>query len=238
MTTAAAGGLGDSDVEVRRLCANALREAAAALVQLVPDVRTPSPFPPEGRPLDLKETADIRAYRQGVDEEREALKELLDAIMVLARTPDAPLNKALSDPSIAVRVLARNTVEEVALTRQRLLAREESIPAWARAERKKGVQVPPLVPRLEPGNEGRPMSPILEAGRNIVTPPPATGEKPAAADVLPAASGRTVFKTVPPSQEEQSEEKFAALEEEPAASRPILCGTSSARQPWKHWPGA
>ena len=159
VVTAAAGGLSDSDVEVRRQCAGAIHESAMALADLVVDVPAPDFFPPEGRTLTEGEKANILSYKAGVEEERAALKPLLDAIMKQAESNDAPLIRAVGDADVTIRVLARNTIEEAALTRQRLQRRQASIP-----KEEKPTAPPPEANR----NQG---NPLAVAGWEIVFSP-------------------------------------------------------------------
>lgn len=154
ITQAAAVGLNDKDAEVRRRCASAIYEAAHDLSELVAEPPVPDFFPPEKRSLDEAERAMIRGYRRSVREEYDALKPLMDAVMKLAQTADSPLARALNDPDLAVRVMTAKAIEDIALTRQRLLKREASIPAWARAEQKQARAItdsprPPVRPHLE-----------------------------------------------------------------------------------------
>ena len=55
--------------------------------------------------------------------------------MKQAESNDAPLIRAVGDADVTIRVLARNTIEEAALTRQRLQRRQASIPSRRRHPR-------------------------------------------------------------------------------------------------------
>jgi HEAT repeats len=106
----AAGGLGDTGVDVRRHCAGAMRIAGEALAMLVPDAAT------------ADEVEDWPTYQQGVEEERAALKPLAAALRGIC----GDLARASDDSDAQVRVMARHALENVAEARVRLLRRASS----------------------------------------------------------------------------------------------------------------
>jgi HEAT repeat protein len=110
---AASRGLHDADPEVRRLSAEAMSQAAAALSNQVPQPRT-------------GEEADLPSERTRLDEIRTALQPAID--MFHKEIP--ALGKALNDPDAEVRLLTERTLEELGGAQQRLLraAAPSSVP--------------------------------------------------------------------------------------------------------------
>jgi HEAT repeat protein len=126
---AARKGLADADVEVRRLCADALFQTALLLSDspdLIAPVRSDIPLPPPGRPVSEAEAKEIDRLRASVNAEREQLAPLLTAFHDLAPA----LASHASDKDPAVRILVIRTLEEMGNARQKLLLREASVPKY------------------------------------------------------------------------------------------------------------
>jgi HEAT repeat protein len=107
---AAAGGLADRSADVRRHCATAMADAAEALGALVAD------------PAAADEVENWAAYQGGADEERQALRPLIEAL----RDQCGALAVGSGDSDVQVRVAARHALENAAAARLRLLRRASS----------------------------------------------------------------------------------------------------------------
>lgn len=123
----AARGLDDPDAEVRRLSLEAIRAAANALVEPGVLVNDPAPrdeFPPEGWRVSLDELSLIAQYHALVLAEREQALPLAQALNRFA----LKVAGLLSDPQVAVRVSAAETLEEMGIGQQKLARRLDSVP--------------------------------------------------------------------------------------------------------------
>jgi hypothetical protein len=109
---AAAAHLSESDVEVRRLCAQVLQAAASIL-----ENRAPQVTPAEG-------TLDFTEGRQAMATSREELAPLIEALV----RQGGPLAKASNDPDLEVRLASRRALEEMGTARQRLQGTMERPP--------------------------------------------------------------------------------------------------------------
>jgi hypothetical protein len=122
-----ARGLDDPDAEVRRLSLEAIRAAANALVEPGVLVNDPAPrdeFPPEGWRVSLDELNLIAQYHGLVLAEREQALPLAQALNRFA----LKVAGLLSDPQVAVRVSAAETLEEMGIGQQKLARRLDSVP--------------------------------------------------------------------------------------------------------------
>jgi HEAT repeat protein len=138
----AARGLADPQTDVRRACVETLREAAALANSLVFDPRRPD------------EPDDWQLYRREVESERGALSPVVFTLEVHGPV----LGRLLGDPDGEVRQTARRTLEELALARQRLLARTDSIaPPLPRSDTQLTPRTAsePTTTRLLPGERAR-----------------------------------------------------------------------------------
>lgn len=145
-------GLGDADVEVRRVSMDAIRQTGFLLAEMVNE-KPLTDFPPTGRQLTAEERADIIVYRNDVAKEQQELLPLSRAL----RAQATAMAKAVGDPDLSVRILARQAFEEMGLARLRLLRRIQSVPtlpkeAGAAAEARPQSRSRPafLVARLQP----------------------------------------------------------------------------------------
>lgn len=114
LVPAACKGLSDSDTEVRRLHLQALEQTAAAMSDLIRDVRDTT----------RDEPALQVAYCHEVETERDDLGPLMKAFH--DHTP--ALTRALGDSDPGVRWLAHHTFENLSQTWQRLQRRAGSLP--------------------------------------------------------------------------------------------------------------
>jgi HEAT repeat protein len=138
-------------VEVRRLCADALQLLSTSLVDLTLDPYGPERYPPPGRPWTAEEARGIETDRNAVRKEREELRPLLEAF----RRETDNLATASEDLDPYVRIQVRRVFEDLAIIDSRLTRREASIPH--------GEGVPP--PRRE----------TTPPGDNKKEPPPNPG---------------------------------------------------------------
>jgi HEAT repeat protein len=113
-------GLHDADVTVRRQSVQTLEEAALALRTRIVDDKQEIP---QGRDLTEDEKKELEAYRKRVAEEWEELKPLAE--IMHGKIKD--LIAVISDPDPQVRFMARRTVEELGVARQKLQRKAESI---------------------------------------------------------------------------------------------------------------
>jgi HEAT repeat protein len=100
---AAAPGLSDSDLQVRRLCAEAIQQSAAALINQVPQLRVE----------DISGALDIKA------EDFQLARDQLMPLMQAFADQAPALVRALNDRDPEVRLLVRRAVEDLGYTRQR-----------------------------------------------------------------------------------------------------------------------
>ena len=108
MATPFAGrGLADTDVEVRRRCAEAICQAAESLRLLVQAFESNDELEPTEK------------FREHVAEERTELLPLIDAL----REQSQPLAKALADTDVEVRLAARRALEDMTHPQLRLVYR-------------------------------------------------------------------------------------------------------------------
>lgn len=121
---AAGAGVSDKDPEVQRHSVQALFVAAEALIPLIADPTTADKFPFKNRPLSEEDKKEIQKYAKEVDEELTLYRPLLEALW--KQSP--ALAKALGRSDPAVRVEAAATLERIGHLRQKLLARQKSIP--------------------------------------------------------------------------------------------------------------
>jgi HEAT repeat protein len=113
-------GLRDRDIEVRRSAAQTIEEAAIALRDRIADARRDFP---QGRELTEDEKKDLEDYKKEVAAEWEEVKPLTEVL----RKETKDIISASSDPDPRVRLMARRTVEEMGVARQRLQKRAESV---------------------------------------------------------------------------------------------------------------
>ncbi len=107
----AAYGLADSDAAVRGRCAEALGRSATVLGALVPP------------PVVPEDAEAAEAYARQVDEETAALLPLVAAL----KEQTGAVARATGDTDPRVRLLARQTLEDVAEARVRLIRRTSSV---------------------------------------------------------------------------------------------------------------
>jgi HEAT repeat protein len=116
---AAGEGLRDPDAEVRRRSAEAIQQVAAALLNQLPS------------PREAEEALDLETdRREAADLARRSLPPLIRAL----RDQTPALGRALADPDLEVRLLARRTLEDLGNARQRLLRLPPAAEAGSREE--------------------------------------------------------------------------------------------------------
>jgi hypothetical protein len=98
-------GLGDSDILVRHLCAEAMELMASALNSQVP------------QPQPTEDPTELEGFRQVIDQAHAELMPLMRAF----RDQGSNLTRALLDPDADVRLRARRAMEELGNARQRFL---------------------------------------------------------------------------------------------------------------------
>jgi HEAT repeat protein len=98
-------GLADSDVLVRRLCAEALELMAAALNSQVP------------QPQPTEDPVELEGFRQVIDQAQAELMPLMRAF----KEQGANMGGAVLDPDAGVRLRGRRAMEELGSARQRFL---------------------------------------------------------------------------------------------------------------------
>jgi HEAT repeat protein len=218
LTPAAARGLTDADVEVRRSSAFAVQQAATSLADVVYPVQTEAPplFTP-GRPLTPAEEKVVVDGRDAIDQERLLLGRLSNVIMDQGKKADSALARGVSDADLIVRILARNTIEEVARTRQWLLLREGTIPPEWRDRTKKRKILAERIP-LDAIREPREQPALWAVERRM---PPADGELPAAGlpralAITPVAFDQTPT-ALPDKKEEALWQEFCKAQVQPLA---------------------
>jgi HEAT repeat protein len=115
-------GLEDADAEVRRLSAEGLLQASAALSDLIGQPKIFRPFS-QDRPLTPDERAELEALRRELAQERARVAPL--ATTLSAQAPK--LARAMRDPDEQTRLMVRKALEEMGNAYQRLERREASI---------------------------------------------------------------------------------------------------------------
>ena len=176
---AATTRLNDSDAEVRRTCVDACKTVSAvAAFSLIPD-RTgafaPERFPPLGRPWTAAERLQIEERQRDVTTLRGLLAPLLEAYQ--KAVPSLAM-ASTANPDAGVRVEANHVLENLALTRQKLVRLEESIP--------KEKNPPEPEARLD---ANLPRVPVVFSSPNI---DPSASSAPAPAQAETVAVGRPV----------------------------------------------
>lgn len=124
-------GFHDADSKVRKHAVEALLTAVQVLSELIapPIVRTD--LPPLGRPLDEKESREVAKHTQDLVREISELQPVLAAL----RTDVDKLPALLKDQDGATRLAALDTLRHVAIARQRLIQRVQSLPNYAAGEK-------------------------------------------------------------------------------------------------------
>jgi HEAT repeat protein len=121
---AAAPGLGDPDLLVRKLCLEALQLAGNLLTDLVTNPRRQE-FPPADRKVTKEEREEIAVYRKEVEDERRMVLPLARALNAEA----GAVARALTDPVPEIRYLAALALEDMGYARLKLLRKAASVPA-------------------------------------------------------------------------------------------------------------
>jgi HEAT repeat protein len=143
---AAGQGLADTDPEVRRACAEAIRHCATKLPDFVPEMQH-FQLPPPGQQLTQNEIQEIKALQQQIAQHRRVIQPLVkalndqEALLFALRVsepavpkqlpgpvPGRPLEKALRVFDPAVCLAAVQSLEGMANTRRRLLQWTASMP--------------------------------------------------------------------------------------------------------------
>jgi HEAT repeat protein len=120
---AAGGGLNDSDSEVRRSCAEAIRHCSTSLQDLLPQIRPDQVFHPD-QPLTAIERKELETQWEEIEKHRREIQPLVKAL-----NDQAPaLVKALSDSNPAVCLAAVKGLEGMANVRRHLLHLSASMP--------------------------------------------------------------------------------------------------------------
>ncbi len=119
----ASGALDDADPEVRRLSAEAILQAAAALSDLIGQPKNFRPFSTE-RALTPDERAEIEALRRELAQERARIAPLAKRLGEQA----GRLARAMRDPDPQTRLMARKALEEMGNALQRQERREANVP--------------------------------------------------------------------------------------------------------------
>ncbi len=117
-------GAADASASVRQTAVEALQVGAGVLADLVTEVPRVD-FPPPGRKPSKEELEDIEAYRKTVEDERDLLLPVVQALAAQG----AVLRQRISDPVPQIRLLAERAVEEVGQTRLKILYKIASVPA-------------------------------------------------------------------------------------------------------------
>ncbi len=139
---AASPGLKDADAEVRRLSTAAIGQVAFTLYDLVPHPRGPGEIT-----VGSDRTERERRQSEG------ASPRVLRPLTVVLRDQAPTLSRAVSDPDLEVRLLARRTLEDMGSARRRLLRLAASVNS--------APETRPPVDEVPPDNE--PSKPTRQA---------------------------------------------------------------------------
>jgi HEAT repeat protein len=140
-------GLADPDPQVRKLCLEAIDEAARATADMIPDPHPRRDFPPEGRPLTDEERKELEFGPAGAASLMRELKEL-EGIFKAFQAEMPLIARNLGDANTGVALEAARALEDIGIVRVRLFRRVLSAPTVTKAEeveRRKALQgVDPL----------------------------------------------------------------------------------------------
>lgn len=151
VTLASEQGLNDADVEVRRLSAETVGEAARALPDLILEPIPHNLLPPEGRPLTEDERQKVRKLLTNVREDYDLL---VGPFMALRqRVPQ--LTRLLGDQESALRATAARALADVGKVRLKARRRVLGIPSLTKADEES---------RRTALRESDPLTPLMGAG--------------------------------------------------------------------------
>ncbi len=154
---AASTGLEDPSVEVRRLCASALKQSAETLAYeikiLVPVSASEISLPPTERATSPNE-------KERIEERREQINESIQLVMPtlrMYRNQGPALLRAALDPDPEVRLAARRTLDSLAQARELIEKLRDSVPPKATIEKKGDADkdAPDLVDPNKRGKDAR-----------------------------------------------------------------------------------
>jgi HEAT repeat protein len=123
----------DPDPFVRRLGVEAIQQAAQNLTDAIL-LPVSLEFPPPGRPVTSEERERIMDYRQGVHEEWNLLKPLMENL----RAAGGSLTGAAQDRDLGVRLDSLRTLEQIGYAREKLLRRWQTMPPEPKETEPKG----------------------------------------------------------------------------------------------------
>lgn len=127
---AASFGLSDADAQVRRLCLEAVDEAAKVATDMIREPESRKTFPPEGRPLSDDERKLIQNFQAALVADGKEIERLFLTFQKEAALIARDLR--LNEPAIAGEAL--KALENIATARLRMVRLGLSVPTLSKAE--------------------------------------------------------------------------------------------------------
>jgi len=123
VTDAIGPGLQDREGDIKKISLETIQLAGYLFGEEVRDLPTES-FPPPGRKLTAEDQKKIKEYQERVTAEIKEFQPLSEALDKQAGN----VAQALNDPRIEIRLLAANTLVQIAFAQEQLLRRAASVP--------------------------------------------------------------------------------------------------------------